>query len=214
MPICKKCLNKFPNRVLIDGKYRILNSRLYCLECSPFGMHNTRSIHERTTKWLNTSGKLCPHCNRTFNNKGSQCKSCWATARRQRVERTIHLALGEKCWKCGYGDWTKLGMLDFHHIDPTDKSFAVNNATISCRKWSSVVEEVKKCALLCCRCHREYEHGHISLQEIISIYNTHKHLFDLLDPMMEPQPVRDPLNPYVKIRCTSIKKKVDLQMTV
>jgi hypothetical protein len=45
MPTCQKCGDKFPFRVLIDGKQRNLKSRKYCLQCSPFGNHNTKNLH-------------------------------------------------------------------------------------------------------------------------------------------------------------------------
>ena len=44
MKICKKCQDTFPNWVTIDGKPRNLGSRKYCLECSPFGSHNTKNL--------------------------------------------------------------------------------------------------------------------------------------------------------------------------
>lgn len=44
MPICKNCGRKFPARIKIDGKTRLLTKRKYCLVCSPFGEHNTYQL--------------------------------------------------------------------------------------------------------------------------------------------------------------------------
>jgi len=44
MPICANCNSVYPNTVKIEGIVRNLSSRKYCLECSPFGEHNTRKI--------------------------------------------------------------------------------------------------------------------------------------------------------------------------
>mgnify|MGYP006433691181 CR=1 FL=1 len=44
MPTCKKCNQKYPCWVEIDGKQRNLGTRKFCLDCSPFGSHNTRDL--------------------------------------------------------------------------------------------------------------------------------------------------------------------------
>lgn len=36
------CQKEFPISIIIDGKRRVLNKRKYCLECTPFGSHNTK----------------------------------------------------------------------------------------------------------------------------------------------------------------------------
>lgn len=44
MKTCKKCKKDFPILLVINGKTRNLGSRNFCLNCSPFGQHNTRDI--------------------------------------------------------------------------------------------------------------------------------------------------------------------------
>lgn len=44
MRICKKCNKPYKLLVIIDGKERNLGSRKFCLECSPFGSHNTGNL--------------------------------------------------------------------------------------------------------------------------------------------------------------------------
>ena len=58
---------------------------------------------------------------------------------------------GAKCADCqyGYGDF----MYDFHHVDPTKKKFTLTGKNLT-NKWESVLEEFKKCVLLCPNCHR------------------------------------------------------------
>jgi predicted RNA-binding Zn-ribbon protein involved in translation (DUF1610 family) len=41
---CKKCLSNFDPFPIIDGKKRNMYARSFCLNCSPFGGHNTRRI--------------------------------------------------------------------------------------------------------------------------------------------------------------------------
>src|SRR5258708_779653 len=44
MPICQRCGAPFPNRIIVDGAPRTINRRRFCLDCSPFGLHNTRKL--------------------------------------------------------------------------------------------------------------------------------------------------------------------------
>lgn len=43
MPKCRKCGDDFPNRVMVGGVVRNTHTRMFCLTCSPFGLHNTSS---------------------------------------------------------------------------------------------------------------------------------------------------------------------------
>src|SRR5690349_5470695 len=38
---CEACEREFPTRIVIDGRSHSLWSRRFCLDCSPFGAHNT-----------------------------------------------------------------------------------------------------------------------------------------------------------------------------
>ena len=42
--MCSRCGGKIPGWTIIDGVSRNLCSRKFCLVCSPFGKHNTRSV--------------------------------------------------------------------------------------------------------------------------------------------------------------------------
>lgn len=44
MIVCKKCKSEFKIRQVIDGKTHNLQRRKFCLNCSPFGQHNTRNL--------------------------------------------------------------------------------------------------------------------------------------------------------------------------
>lgn len=46
MPTCKLCNDKFPTKITIDGKVRNLQTRKYCLNCSPFGCGNTKKLEK------------------------------------------------------------------------------------------------------------------------------------------------------------------------
>lgn len=60
---------------------------------------------------------------------------------------------GGKCEKCGY--YRNISALDFHHIDASQKSFPLDVRHFSNCDISKLLEEAKKCMLLCANCHRE-----------------------------------------------------------
>ena len=60
--------------------------------------------------------------------------------------------LGGKCAQCGYKK--SLPALSFHHINAEEKKFDISNGRIL-QEWDEVVEEAKKCELLCLNCHAE-----------------------------------------------------------
>lgn len=151
MPICKQCNKQFPNRVEINGVKKLLCSRKYCLDCSPYGKHNTKTLNKEISECV------CKKCNRSFsfdrrkNHTYNTCNTCVTKSRHRLIKKKAIEYLGGKCTKCGY---MKCFMaLDFHHLNPDDKDFSIS-ANYN-RKWESLVEELNKCVLLCSNCHRE-----------------------------------------------------------
>lgn len=59
---------------------------------------------------------------------------------------------GGKCQQCGYSKCP--GALVFHHIDPTEKEFAISSNGVS-RSFEKCKPELDKCVLLCQNCHAE-----------------------------------------------------------
>lgn len=60
------------------------------------------------------------------------------------------------CAICGYDKCN--ASLDFHHTNPKDKKFLVNNSKCG-MNVTLLVEEVNKCILLCRNCHGEIHYG-------------------------------------------------------
>jgi predicted HNH restriction endonuclease len=84
-----------------------------------------------------------------------RCKKCAVvsvTERRRKVIKEIKEAFGAKCSICGYSKCA--AALDFHHINPEEKEreISVHGCTFSKAK---LLEEAKKCILICSNCHRE-----------------------------------------------------------
>lgn len=150
MPICKKCDAAFPVRVLINGKYKDLRRRSYCLSCSPWGEKNGYALRKQKTRNIENT-KDCVICNKTFNwTKNDVCSSCRTCYLRYCQKKKAVESLGGKCEKCGEDDFW---LLTFHHSDPDEKSF--NLASMWGQiEWNSMVSEIEKCVLLCLNCHR------------------------------------------------------------
>lgn len=62
--------------------------------------------------------------------------------------------LGGCCSKCGYNK--NYTALEFHHIK--DKSFGLDSRKISNTSMDKLLNELKKCILLCSNCHKEHHY--------------------------------------------------------
>ncbi len=108
----------------------------------------------------------------------AQCKSCYAEKRklskvqhylkyreayreRARLRKVRIKSLRQKqlydfledkfCKICGNND---IRVLEFDHINPESKKFGIARAVNDGYAWELILEEVKKCRILCANCHR------------------------------------------------------------
>jgi 5-methylcytosine-specific restriction endonuclease McrA len=72
----------------------------------------------------------------------------------KRLKTELVQIAGGKCSMCGYDKY--LGALDFHHQDPSKKEFGISEGIIRYSK-EKLIQEIKKCILLCKNCHAEVE---------------------------------------------------------
>ena len=106
--------------------------------------------------------KICEICGKEFEtipNGGSRkyCFECIPLEANQ-VQRTVYKRnavkregvkrLGGVCLKCVH-------LLEFHHINPKDKT-AMPSKLISNSKIKEFFDEILKCALLCSNCHQDF----------------------------------------------------------
>lgn len=94
------------------------------------------------------------------NSGRARCRKCRiervAEWRRQ-AKATLVAETGGECQLCGYDRC--LAALQFHHLDPEEKSFALSLRGVT-RAMDALREEAKKCALLCANCHAQVEAGY------------------------------------------------------
>lgn len=56
-------------------------------------------------------------------------------------------------------------VLDFHHYDASTKKFGIGDAVVKLLSWSRIIEEIKKCIVLCANCHRRVHAGQLVVTE-------------------------------------------------
>ncbi len=141
MRTCGNCGKKFKTFVKIEGKTRNLQRRKYCLECSPFGKHNTRNFQKPATG----IGERSEDQKRRDKEKYRRWQK---KARKERKQKLVDM-LGGKCNRCGYDKC--VAALQFHHL--REKEFSISYWLLA--KWERVLKEIKKCELVCANCHSE-----------------------------------------------------------
>ncbi len=85
-----------------------------------------------------------------------KCASEWVINNRRRKKAELVNMFGGRCIVCGYKKYA--GALDFHHTNPKNKSFALSVKGLSYSR-ESILQEAKKCVLVCKNCHTEIEAG-------------------------------------------------------
>jgi transposase len=104
--------------------------------------------HHGLTAWVRTGTGGRYRCKR--------CRSEHVSARRRRVKRLLVAEAGGRCILCGYDRYA--GALQFHHLDPSAKSFALSVQGVA-RSLEKARAEAAKCVLICANCHAEVEAG-------------------------------------------------------
>ena len=107
--------------------------------------------------------KFCRDCKNnlisenTYKHVRGICKKCFSKRKANDMKLFKVSCVkykGGSCIKCGYNK--SLNAMDFHHRDPKEKDFDVSKYRTQGKILSKdVLNELDKCDLLCCRCHRE-----------------------------------------------------------
>lgn len=162
MKKCLKCDKTFPTRIKIEGKEKNLQNRKYCLECSPWGQHNTKKVHI-----FSEPTRECRVCKREYLGGHQKhkdiCDSCRMTEIRKDKKQILVNYLGGECVVCGYNTCNQA--LQFHHINPEEKLFGLSNS--GSKRIEILMTEADKCLLLCANCHMEVHSGLIDCDKYI-----------------------------------------------
>ena len=167
--ICELCQAEFDSVIIVNEvKHNICNRKM-CLTCSPFKAGNNVSAASYKFKKELSGFNFCACCKtmkptsdfylRSDGKRNhSYCKVCQNQNVLDRQRRFKIRAIeykGGKCCICGYDKYE--GALDFHHLDPSKKDFALSAGRL--RTFDSSKPELDKCVLVCSNCHRELHAG-------------------------------------------------------
>lgn len=169
MKTCRNCKEKknlrdfHKDTCQVDGLYPL------CKICVKYKNKKRRS--ERVAREVIVpETKICFCCreekpNSDFSKDGSRldflrpyCRKCDVkkTFDRHKEKREFLMNFKESsgCKHCGITDPR---CLEFHHLDPSQKEFHVTTKLY--KSIEEIMEEAKKCIVLCCNCHRILHYG-------------------------------------------------------
>lgn len=176
MRTCIKCQKEFSISAIVNGKKRYFYTRKFCLECSPFGKHNTQDLTSPNCVFEKDGKKYkrCPSCKKILeliplnyyirHDRGGfhyYCKKCQDTkthSLQKELKRKAVEYKGGKCICCGYDKY--IGALEFHHLDPEQKDFQISRGFTY--NFEKMKPELDKCSLVCSNCHKEI-HGKVTI---------------------------------------------------
>lgn len=138
-------------------------------------------------------------------------KSERVKAWRQRTKQRMIDSMGSKCQCCGYNICE--AAMSFHHLDPSQKDFGMGSIRANPKSWPKIVEELKKCILVCNNCHAEIHQG---LRQVPEHYQTFDDNFLSFKKIAKKdicpgcQGEKDVINKYCSRSCaTKNSRKVD-----
>lgn len=97
--------------------------------------------------------------------KSSEAVKRWRANTKNRMVK----AMGGKCQCCGYDSCNN--SLSFHHIDPSKKDMGFSETRANPKQWINIVEELRKCILVCNNCHGEIHAGVRKLPDVYSLFD-------------------------------------------
>ena len=127
-----------------------------CSKCKQWKSLDKFSIKRSKKNGLDSQCKQCKHnYYLQYYNKVRQNKDKYYLIYKQKLNTFMKQLKTNGCAICGYDRCSKA--LDFHHVNPVDKIFLINTKTITTHTNKELKDELNKCILLCCICHKEVE---------------------------------------------------------
>jgi transposase len=94
----------------------------------------------------------------------ARCRSASVMRHRRRLKQRLIAEAGGRCILCGYDKRPRA--LEFHHVDPSRKRFALSRKGVTL-SLAALRAEAGKCVLLCSNCHAEVEDGVVALPDTV-----------------------------------------------
>jgi hypothetical protein len=132
-----------------------------CTKCKIYKPETEYFIKSKVTGRLHAQCKECYREHRksyysAHYNKYRQEYRNRAKIRREKLKLEFRMNMLEYlsdkyCKDCGESDNR---VLELDHIDPEQKLFSISQAVRLGYGWSDVIDEIKKCQILCANCHK------------------------------------------------------------
>ncbi len=132
-----------------------------CSKCGVYKVLSDYFVRDKETGRLHAQCKECYRTHRQtfYAEHYAKYKLLYqrrANDRRIRMRnefRTNMLAYlsNQQCVLCAESD---IRVLELDHLDPTTKAFNISQAVKLGRSWQEVLNEIKKCQVLCANCHK------------------------------------------------------------
>jgi len=129
-----------------------------CKKCGEEKDLSEFNFRNREKGTYNSNCKLCKRKidNELYKSNHTGRKNKVSENKKERIEKNRKLVnevkLNGKCYLCGDG---RHYVLDFHHIISEEKDGEISNLIVKAYSEKRIVNEMKKCVLLCSNCHRE-----------------------------------------------------------
>lgn len=114
-------------------------------------------INKNCTKHGRT--RFIPDANNSY--RCAKCRSESVSRYRKKRKSKLVKMFGGSCVSCGYNKYA--GAIHFHHVVPSEKKFGISASGL-CRALNNILEELKKCVMICSNCHAEIHAGEIDSQ--------------------------------------------------
>lgn len=104
---------------------------------------------------------LCRECNSEYGKewyeKNKKKRIAAAMKRKQELKQWVAKQKeGQPCEECGWAG--SAAAMHWHHVNPEEKLFSISDGSNRYGK-KKIIEEIKKCRLLCANCHAEATWG-------------------------------------------------------
>lgn len=128
--------------------------------------------------------------------KRSEAVKRWRSNTKTRIVK----AMGGACVICGYNRCQS--SLHLHHLDQSKKEFSFSSIRANCKSWSKIVEELRKCVLVCANCHGEIHEGLAVVPLDVPLFNEDFTEYDNGSQIQTPCVVCGKLKPERQITCS------------
>lgn len=95
----------------------------------------------------------CKECKRKYNKVDYQKNKQYYVDKARKRDNDLKAMINALKVRCNRCQESHPATLQFHHIDPNIKEFSINEAFKQSRSRKVILDEIRKCEILCANCH-------------------------------------------------------------